>query len=92
MIRITAVSTTCVAAWILLASMGCVAQSIDLPNPSFEDGAGQPAAWTLSGGQGNWANEAQDGGALDFRDRNRRDREQQLLDDRTANLRSQQGL
>lgn len=30
------------------------AQTVPLPNPEFESGAGAPAGWTLSGGQGEW--------------------------------------
>jgi hypothetical protein len=34
---------------------------VEVPNASFESGTGQPAAWTLSGGEGQWIQGGQDG-------------------------------
>jgi hypothetical protein len=47
---------------ILLAAAAAFGQTVAVPNPSFEEGAGtQPRAWTLSGGKGEWL----DSGAAD---------------------------
>jgi len=41
---------------LLLALFGCLAVHAQnlLPNPSFDEGADQPASWTLSAGAGKW--------------------------------------
>jgi len=47
---------------ILAAAPMAFAQTIPLPNPSFEEGDNAPAGWTLSGGKGEWlADGAPDG-------------------------------
>ncbi|MBI2300387.1 MAG: hypothetical protein HYU66_15830, partial [Armatimonadetes bacterium] len=48
------------ACLVFLCSAAC-AQVVPVANPSFEEGADNPAAWTLSGGQGAWAAEGFDG-------------------------------
>jgi len=42
-------------------SPGAWAQVVEVTNPSFEEGDTAPAAWTLSGGEGDWTAEAGDG-------------------------------
>jgi len=35
----------------------CMAQGVPVPNPSFEEGVGQPVGWTFVGGNGSWLDE-----------------------------------
>jgi hypothetical protein len=47
---------------LLVLASSAFAQTIEVPNPSFEQGAAaQPAGWTLAGGKGQWL----DSGAAD---------------------------
>ena len=39
---------------IMASRASAFAQTIPLPNPSFEKGDAAPAGWTLSGGKGEW--------------------------------------
>jgi len=50
------------ALMVAVLTAAAAAQTVDLPNPSFETGDGAPAGWTLSGGKGDWlADGAADG-------------------------------
>jgi len=52
-----------VAVLAILLLAGCVtpAQTVLVPNPSFESGQEAPMNWTLSGGQGAWIGDAPEG-------------------------------
>jgi hypothetical protein len=43
-----------IAAAVALTAQLSFAQTIEVPNPSFEQGEGNPAGWMLSGGAGEW--------------------------------------
>ncbi|MBE3097466.1 MAG: DUF4091 domain-containing protein [Planctomycetes bacterium] len=45
-------------AWVLVAAAAARAQTVPVPNPSFEEGRDQPAGWSLSGGEGRWLDSA----------------------------------
>ncbi|MCX5675350.1 MAG: DUF6067 family protein [Planctomycetota bacterium] len=45
-------------AWVLVAAAAARAQTVPVPNPSFEEGRDQPAGWSLSGGEGRWLESA----------------------------------
>ncbi len=48
---------------IMASRASTFAQTIPIPNPSFEKGDDSPSAWTLSGGKGEWLSKgAADGG------------------------------
>ncbi len=49
------------ACMLTLAACPALAQPVDVPNPSFEEGAESPAAWTLSRGAGGVTDDAADG-------------------------------
>ncbi len=46
---------------VLLFCAAASAQTVPVPNPSFEQGESAPAQWTLSGGSGSWIGEAFEG-------------------------------
>ena len=46
---------------LLSVAVTTLAQSLPLLNPSFEEGNGQPAHWSLSAGKGAWENQGQTG-------------------------------
>lgn len=52
-------AAACLPVALLMAWAG--AQTLDVPNPSFESGADVPEGWKLSGGDGAWATDAADG-------------------------------
>lgn len=45
----------------LCTTGGALAQPVDVLNPSFEEGADQPAGWSLSSGSGGWTEDAYEG-------------------------------
>ena len=49
------------ACMVALAAGAALAQPVDIPNPSFEDGVETPAGWTLSRGAGGVTGDAADG-------------------------------
>lgn len=51
----------CIVAMLTALSSVVDAQSVPIPNASFEEGSGTPSGWTLSGGTGTWLEEGPDG-------------------------------
>ncbi|HEO69794.1 MAG TPA: hypothetical protein ENN80_00910, partial [Candidatus Hydrogenedentes bacterium] len=61
--RITSMTTRMTVLFVVTLLTGCMttAQTIPVPNPSFEKGGDTPEGWRLSGGEGMWIDDAPDG-------------------------------
>ena len=50
----TATRTSLLALVLAVLTVPAAAQTVDVPNPSFDKGDDAPAGWSLSGGRGEW--------------------------------------